>query len=60
MISCSQVTDERGQKALQREQVRRDCAELEQKLEALAQQQPQLLPSDVSYILFLPCSLNQF
>ncbi|XP_030246570.1 uncharacterized protein LOC108659875 [Drosophila navojoa] len=45
-----QVTDERGQKALQREQVRRDCAELEQKLEALAQQQPQLLPSDANFV----------
>ncbi|XP_064554788.1 uncharacterized protein ana1 [Drosophila montana] len=45
-----QVTDQRGQKALQREQVRRDCAELTEKLEALTQQQPQLLPSDANFV----------
>ncbi|KAL7728492.1 hypothetical protein ACLKA6_012507 [Drosophila palustris] len=43
------VTELRGQKALQREQVRRDCAELTEKLEALTQQQPQLLPSDSNF-----------
>ncbi|KAH8311041.1 hypothetical protein KR044_004011, partial [Drosophila immigrans] len=44
------VTEERGQKALQREQVRRDCAELTGKLDALTQQQPQLLPSDGNFV----------
>ncbi|XP_034485674.1 uncharacterized protein LOC117790353 [Drosophila innubila] len=44
------VTEQRGQKALQREQVRRDCAELTEKLEALTQQQPQLLPSDSNFV----------
>ncbi|KAH8341185.1 hypothetical protein KR074_008972 [Drosophila pseudoananassae] len=42
------ISESRGQKALEREQVRRDCAELTEKLDALVQQQPQLLPSDVS------------
>lgn len=44
------VTEQRGQKALQREQVRRDCAELTEKLEALTQQQPQLLPNDGNFV----------
>ncbi|KAH8414152.1 hypothetical protein KR222_009587 [Zaprionus bogoriensis] len=44
------VSEERGQKALQREQVRRDCAELTEKLDALSQQQPQLLPSDANFV----------
>ncbi|XP_060647517.1 uncharacterized protein LOC132785436 isoform X1 [Drosophila nasuta] len=44
------VTEQRGQKALQREQVRRDCAELTEKLDALSQQQPQLLPSDANFV----------
>ncbi|XP_022211484.2 uncharacterized protein LOC111066865 [Drosophila obscura] len=42
--------DRRGQRALEREQVRRDCAELTEKLEALSQQQPNLLPSDANFI----------
>ncbi|XP_001989482.2 uncharacterized protein LOC6563333 [Drosophila grimshawi] len=45
-----QVTEQRGQKALQREQVRRDCAQLTEKLDALTQQQPQLLPSDANFV----------
>ncbi|XP_017047002.1 uncharacterized protein LOC108092055 [Drosophila ficusphila] len=44
------ISDDRGQKALEREQVRRDCAELTEKLDALTQQQPQLLPSDADFI----------
>ncbi|XP_068157077.1 putative leucine-rich repeat-containing protein DDB_G0290503 [Drosophila tropicalis] len=44
------ITDERGQKALEREQVRRDCAELTEKLDALTHQNPQLLPSDANFI----------
>ncbi|XP_034131353.1 uncharacterized protein LOC117585776 [Drosophila guanche] len=45
-----QKCDKRGQRALEREQVRRDCAELTEKLEALSQQQPNLLPSDDNFI----------
>ncbi|KAH8383275.1 hypothetical protein KR009_007658 [Drosophila setifemur] len=44
------ITNERGQKALEREQVRRDCAELTEKLDALSLQQPQLLPNDANII----------
>ncbi|KAH8346169.1 hypothetical protein KR067_007731 [Drosophila pandora] len=44
------ISETRGQKALEREQVRRDCAELTEKLDALTQQQPQLLPSDANFI----------
>uniref|UniRef100_A0A6P4FES8 Uncharacterized protein LOC108049241 n=1 Tax=Drosophila rhopaloa TaxID=1041015 RepID=A0A6P4FES8_DRORH len=44
------ISNDRGQKALEREQVRRDCAELTEKLDALTQQQPQLLPSDANII----------
>ncbi|XP_033167594.1 uncharacterized protein LOC117145879 [Drosophila mauritiana] len=44
------ISDDRGQKALEREQVRRDCAELTEKLDALTQQQPQLLPTDANII----------
>ncbi|KAH8268354.1 hypothetical protein KR026_005496 [Drosophila bipectinata] len=44
------ISESRGQKALEREQVRRDCAELTEKLDALVQQQPQLLPSDANFI----------
>ncbi|KAH8359061.1 hypothetical protein KR093_004105, partial [Drosophila rubida] len=50
MEKLRKVTEERGQKALQREQVRRDCAELTEKLDALSQQQPQLLPSDANFV----------
>ncbi|XP_039970353.1 uncharacterized protein LOC120782254 [Bactrocera tryoni] len=39
---------ERGRKALEREQARRDCAELTERLDALTQEYPQLLnPTDV-------------
>ncbi|XP_017085488.2 uncharacterized protein LOC108117511 [Drosophila eugracilis] len=44
------ISNDRGQKALEREKVRRDCAELTEKLDALSQQQPQLLPSDANII----------
>ncbi|XP_030376255.1 uncharacterized protein LOC115625360 [Scaptodrosophila lebanonensis] len=44
------ISDQRGQKALEREQVRRDCAELTEKLDALAQQNPQMLPSDANFM----------
>ncbi|XP_016960246.1 uncharacterized protein LOC108031392 isoform X2 [Drosophila biarmipes] len=44
------ISNDRGQKALEREQVRRDCAELTEKLDALTQQQPQLLPTDANII----------
>uniref|UniRef100_A0A0K8WK83 Uncharacterized protein n=1 Tax=Bactrocera latifrons TaxID=174628 RepID=A0A0K8WK83_BACLA len=41
-------SDERGRKALEREQARRDCAELTKKLDALTQEYPQLMnPTDV-------------
>ncbi|XP_011197459.3 uncharacterized protein LOC105222001 [Bactrocera dorsalis] len=41
-------SDERGRKALEREQARRDCAELTERLDALTQEYPQLLnPTDV-------------
>ncbi|XP_004519656.1 uncharacterized protein LOC101460003 [Ceratitis capitata] len=40
-------TDERCRKALEREQARRDCVELTEKLDALTQQYPQLInPTD--------------
>ncbi|KAH8278512.1 hypothetical protein KR018_004324 [Drosophila ironensis] len=44
------ISADRGRKALEREQVRRDCAELTDKLDALTQQQPQLLPTDADII----------
>ncbi|XP_017020295.1 uncharacterized protein ana1 [Drosophila kikkawai] len=44
------ITKDRGQKALEREQIRRDCAELTEKLDAMTQQDPQLLPSDANFI----------
>lgn len=40
--------EERGQKALDREQVRQDCNELTEKLEALTKQYPRQLPTRVS------------
>nr|XP_014085550.1 uncharacterized protein LOC106614364 [Bactrocera oleae] len=41
-------SDERGRKALEREQARRDCAELTERLDALTQEYPQLLnPTDI-------------
>ncbi|XP_011191372.2 uncharacterized protein LOC105217845 [Zeugodacus cucurbitae] len=41
-------SDERGRKALEREQARRDCIELTERLDALTQEYPQLLnPTDV-------------
>ncbi|XP_020810955.1 uncharacterized protein LOC110186229 [Drosophila serrata] len=43
------ITHDRGQKALEREQIRRDCAELTEKLDAMTQQDPNLLPSDANF-----------
>lgn len=40
---------ERGQKALEREQVRRDCNDLTEKLEALTKQYPRQVPINVSF-----------
>ncbi|XP_037817011.1 myosin-11 [Lucilia sericata] len=42
---CQQM-EERGQKALEREQVRRDCNELTEKLEALTREYPNQLPTN--------------
>ncbi|XP_036327711.1 plectin [Rhagoletis pomonella] len=44
-------SEERGRKALEREQVRRDCQELTNKLDALTQQYPQLLNQADSNLL---------
>ncbi|KAH8247910.1 hypothetical protein KR038_011772 [Drosophila bunnanda] len=43
------ITHDRGQKALEREQIRRDCAELTEKLDAMTQQDPNLLPNDANF-----------
>ncbi|XP_046805697.1 myosin-11 [Lucilia cuprina] len=42
---CQQM-EERGQKALEREQVRRDCNELTEKLEALTREYPNQVPTN--------------
>lgn len=42
--------EERGQKALEREQVRRDCNELTEKLEALTREYPNQVPTNVIFL----------
>lgn len=43
--------EERGQKALEREQIRRDCHELTEKLEALTREYPNHLPTNVIFFI---------
>lgn len=43
----SKQIEERGQKALEREQIRRDCNELTEKLDALTRQYPRQVATNV-------------